>query len=826
MLIRTGTYDTSESTISADLFGVIQTGFPSDSSFARQADALAATNIRWPGGTISETRPDVYGLDVEALFDAAALWSTNPDLDRATLVEVIQAANAGGHDLSIIIPTVRYSDDIEQGREHLSQFLTDLFVEKKYGLIENNVTFEIGNEYINFDVFRESPEAYGEIANNFINVIQESVASHVGDTEGPNISIGVQAGYTDEHNTAIISQISEDNLLAVSEIVIHHLPISFEHFNSEQTGSKSSAADWGQTVWENKADYYQQWKVAIEESAGASDELKLSLTAWNVGAGFRDVEDVHLTFNDYGLRQASSNIEVLSTYAEIGVETAYLWGVGTSTFNQVSHLDSNGAVLSPGGHAFRQMSESLPGTWLIQASNGADRSDPYGIYAYENEETLVVFATANDFEGSELSVSLEFENLSNFELVVAQRIGAGLSNDFAGGFEDPDARLNEYAKISDFLPTLEEDQIQFDFLQDFEVVQFVFYKTETVGDKHVSAGTSVGDQFDGAALTDIVDGGDGDDTISGGAGEDLLFGGQGDDQLYGGFQADRIYGGDGNDFVDAGNGKDFVQLGSGNDVFRDTQQVGRLGVDEVHGGDGDDVIQGGGGNDRFYGGKGNDVISGGDERDFIDGGDGDDYLDGERGGDRIEGGSGADEIYGFGGYDSLAGGDGDDKIAGGNGNDVLKGGTGRDHLSGGSGFDLLLGGGGGDFMFGNDGNDKLFGYGGGDILRGNNGNDELYGGLGADRLVGGQGDDLLVGGVGGDSFIFREGEGNDVISDFDPSIDLISLASHIGFESFGQISAVCTQGVGSVDIQLGKDQSLTLLGLSLDELHPDMFVFA
>jgi Ca2+-binding RTX toxin-like protein len=44
--------------------------------------------------------------------------------------------------------------------------------------------------------------------------------------------------------------------------------------------------------------------------------------------------------------------------------------------------------------------------------------------------------------------------------------------------------------------------------------------------------------------------------------------------------------------------------------------------------------------------------------------------------------------------------------------------------------------------------------------------DTLIGGSGTDMLVGGGGDDSLTGGPGGDLFLFRPGDGNDLITDF------------------------------------------------------------
>ena len=72
--------------------------------------------------------------------------------------------------------------------------------------------------------------------------------------------------------------------------------------------------------------------------------------------------------------------------------------------------------------------------------------------------------------------------------------------------------------------------------------------------------------------------------------------------------------------------------------------------------------------------------------------------------------------------------------------------------------------------------DKLYGRVGNDKLYGNAGNDYLYGEMGNDYLNGGAGNDTLTGGKGNDTFVYRMGEGNDVITDYQAG-DVLNIAS-------------------------------------------------
>lgn len=109
-------------------------------------------------------------------------------------------------------------------------------------------------------------------------------------------------------------------------------------------------------------------------------------------------------------------------------------------------------------------------------------------------------------------------------------------------------------------------------------------------------------------------------------------------------------------------------------------------------------------------------------------------IDGDENDNTLNGTSSADNIQGNGGQDTLDGGGGDD---------VISGGTGNDSIDGGSNNDTIYGG---------------------------DGDDTITGGAGDDVIVGGRGDDVMTAGSSSpsDTFVIRDGDGNDTITDFDP----------------------------------------------------------
>jgi Ca2+-binding RTX toxin-like protein len=94
--------------------------------------------------------------------------------------------------------------------------------------------------------------------------------------------------------------------------------------------------------------------------------------------------------------------------------------------------------------------------------------------------------------------------------------------------------------------------------------------------------------------------------------------------------------------------------------------------------------------------------------------------------------------------------------------------------------DSLCGGEDNDLLFGNLGVDTLTGCQGDDFLYGGQENDSLTGGSGNDWVSGDLGNDTLTGGIGQDTFLLTSG--NDLITDFEDTVDVLGLTAGITFE--------------------------------------------
>ena len=336
---------------------------------------------------------------------------------------------------------------------------------------------------------------------------------------------------------------------------------------------------------------------------------------------------------------------------------------------------------------------------------------------------------------------------------------------------------------------------------------------------------------------DELHGGAGRDALSGSGGNDLLYGGDGDDSLYGGHGHDRLDGGAGRDWLFGDGGRDIFVIGT---TDEEPDIIADFNVDEDHvrlplglaqadvrfeagtltyrrwGIEGEAVqnlVTGEGESkkvlaqfrgldaedlskvefiwdfDPLVEAEKNDPVNlrGTDRKDLLFGKNGDDTIEGLGAMDVLYGRGGNDMLYGGKGKDTLYGGQGDDSLYGEGNNDILDGGEGNDTLDGGNSDDTLYGRDGRDTLDGGNGDDRLEGGEGDlDVLRGGDGDDLLFGDGGNDRLEGGRGTDHLHGGEGRDEFMFREGDGFDVITDFNVDEDILLFLAQTEAQAMDQ----------------------------------------
>lgn len=329
----------------------------------------------------------------------------------------------------------------------------------------------------------------------------------------------------------------------------------------------------------------------------------------------------------------------------------------------------------------------------------------------------------------------------------------------------------------------------------------------TLGDDNLAGGTS-NDIIYGLAGLDYLSGGAGNDYLDGGAGADQMVGGPGDDILVVDDYADIVT-------ETAGNGIDVVRTALDRYIIPFNVE----GVELQ--GNGNLTLFGNGAINYLYGDGGNNFIFGDAGSDLLDGGSGNDYLDGGPGNDFMRGGTGDDLFI----VDSQS----DSVVENAEqGIDVV-----RTSLDGytiplnvegvelqGSGNLRLYGGSNNDYLYGNIGANSLFGGAGNDLLDGGQGNDGYLGGAGNDYMR-----DTLY---GNDTFVFSLGFGRDTIEGFQagPGIGDVILFDTASFANLeAVVAAWADDGTGTVVINAGNGNTVTLLGVSTAQLAANDFSF-
>ena len=103
--------------------------------------------------------------------------------------------------------------------------------------------------------------------------------------------------------------------------------------------------------------------------------------------------------------------------------------------------------------------------------------------------------------------------------------------------------------------------------------------------------------------------------------------------------------------------------------------------------------------------------------------------------------------------------------------------------------------------------------------------DNLFGDATANRLEGGSGDDVLTGRGGNDTFVFNPGFGNDKITDFDPSNDVIQFNLAL-FANYSPAMANTKQVGPDTVIAFNSNDAVTLANVSASSLSSSNFKFS
>ncbi|KAH0533546.1 hypothetical protein FGG08_007679, partial [Glutinoglossum americanum] len=117
---------------------------------------------------------------------------------------------------------------------------------------------------------------------------------------------------------------------------------------------------------------------------------------------------------------------------------------------------------------------------------------------------------------------------------------------------------------------------------------------------------------------------------------------------------------------------------------------------------------------------------------------------------------------------------------------------------------------------------KLIGSDASETLKLLGGDDFIFGGKGEDFISGGEGKDHLTGGPGSDVFVYDEGMGKDIITDFNPGGPGIPTQDHFDADFPGE-DAITKSGKHDTLINFGDGDKFLLLGVKPGQIDTSDF---
>ncbi|MGJ8590071.1 MAG: calcium-binding protein [Yoonia sp.] len=637
--------------MTSDMFGAIGVNNYGYHFFEEHTDLLGLTNVRFPGGTVSEhgyvadgrIRLGVGEISLETLEGDRSHFAfdlTHPELmsplaleydennflnrdDVGTLSQAMALAVERDVTLGIIIPVERYFSgadftdaDVRARAIEIAKSDVTVFLDRlKAGAFNNGVypktiTFDIGNEaYAN-------PIEYAVIAKAMIEEISQSLADSDinfeiafqmgrGSYEFVNL---FEAGYftpffdgsgnpiegLDELGSAPNANMPYlDRQIAIDEMMIGILGDTIVHIDVVRhhvLSFNSHTYANSESALHQRDLIFDHWVAKFAEHGISREEIAYYVSAWSTNSS--DGGSM-----PYELSAAANTVELFAYFMEAGVDRAAVWGVvGSFRYNDdmatTTVTDRLSDYLSPQAAIIQLMSENIMDSAFL-GSSGVISSE-YSTYTYENDINYTIFFVAGDIGSDELSVDVDLGLFGDLQFVSVVNL------DIESGEQSGASSIShEEASVTDGMATITFDQSH-------EIVMVTLDKNESLVFHTVEAIEEItGEAIASSATLHSAIGSEEDDTLSGGSGTDIIYGGSGNDRLDGGGGRSTFLGGDAT-FDDQ-----FAKLGNNNGDF-------------IFGGDGDDIIYGYAGNDLLSGDAGDDDLWGGSGFDtfvFISGND-------------------------------------------------------------------------------------------------------------------------------------------------------------------------------------------------------------
>ncbi len=399
--------------------------------FQELAQDLGVEHLRYPGGSVTEEYFDITAPNKASTLDE----KTGETVDLVPMSEFLEAANASGQSVTIVIPTKHYlyngvdknGDRYEDiNTQDLSDFV-EFLVSGSFGPVDIDA-FEIGNEY--WGSGQMSAVEYGRVASAVSKIIDDKLTEmSLNFPAADDIDIVVQSGTNNNFSRLdieyanrnsgkeIISDIEEkyditlgdDYLYSSGEVnwmKVNNALIREQFDEFEFEGVDGIATHIYSKGGGNEVSRDFQLNLIKDTWQTENPEIQTSVTEWNLQSIPSLGRD-----EDYGLKNAAELLEIMEEFSAHSVDLAHVWPLLQNTKNALG----NGFEyedLTPAGEMFKLMEEILPNTRPIDLSGSARGQNELelgdiSVHTFANSSQLSLFV-ASKVEGvtsSEIDLS-------------------------------------------------------------------------------------------------------------------------------------------------------------------------------------------------------------------------------------------------------------------------------------------------------------------------------------------------------------------------------------------------------------------------------------
>ncbi len=484
--------------ITASDLGVRYSGFRSIDRFIEQIKDMHVGLISWPGGTLAEERLGSFGLEYDDL--------TSDDSKMPSLSQMMQIANVQGTELSVVLPTVRYSGRIDEMRADVQNFMEDL-LSGQYGPLPARMIFHIGSEhYHHFQGLSPDGAAaeYGRVASAMVEELTRALNDTSVNLIRADIDLSVQAGRTMQEDENIRDSFSPESLANIDLVMHHRYAARAEGVDFNLKPFSPILDAWQQDVTQAGGDVPQihlsEWNVAsLTRNEGLNSYVRdMAAQGIRVNRGdidlagrtnteFENYWQELLSTRDYGVAVPKLYLELFSEYQAEGLGAASIHAADLMHAGRMTYTDTDGnPVQFVGAEMMKMIYESVEGTQVLKVSTENTRSSDLWTYAYEGDDRLVVFLAA-DADAMPGNVTVDIEGLTGgYAAIWTDSLTAEVPEDWMARFGVPDNlnvdESNEgqtYAVgVRGDVPTsINGDQVTVTFSQPGQVVRIVVAQT-------------------------------------------------------------------------------------------------------------------------------------------------------------------------------------------------------------------------------------------------------------------------------------------------------------------------------------------------------------